>query len=379
MYPSIAVLLAVTGLYTVLGGLTAVMYTDTFQTAVMTLGAFVVVGYSYSKVGGYNAIHEKYSIAVPKIRIMNSTCGEPRQDAFHLFRDPVTGDYPWPGLILQATIGCLWYVCCDQVMAQRSLAAKNISHAKGGSILAASLKLLPLYLILFPGMISRILFPDEVACVDPKECIRYCENPVGCSNIAYPKLVMGLLPVGLRGLLMAVMMSAIMSSLTSIFNSSGTIFTMDIWRRIRPTASQKELLIVGRIFIILMCGFSILWIPIVKSANEGKLFTYMTAVESYLGTPLGVLFLMSLLWKRTTEAAVFWGLVIAHIFGGVRLVLEMVYTAPLCGEEETRPPFLYKLHYLYFAQIELVFTVLVVIAISLLTKQRTEEEVFLSK
>ncbi|KAJ8313630.1 hypothetical protein KUTeg_008191, partial [Tegillarca granosa] len=300
MYPSIAVLLAVTGLYTVLG---------------------------YSKVGGYNVIHEKYSSAVPNIRIMNSTCGEPRQDAFHLFRDPVTGDYPWPGLILQATIGCLW-----------------------------------------------ILFPDEVACVDPKECIRYCENPVGCSNIAYPKLVMGLLPVGLRGLLMAVMMSAIMSSLTSIFNSSGTIFTMDIWRRIRPTASQKELLIVGRIFIILMCGFSILWIPIVKSANEGKLFTYMTAVESYLGTPLGVLFLMSLLWKRTTEAAVFWGLVIAHIFGGVRLVLEMVYTAPLCGEEETRPPFLYKLHYLYFAQIELVFTVLVVIAISLLTKQRTEEE-----
>ncbi|KAJ8300017.1 hypothetical protein KUTeg_021536 [Tegillarca granosa] len=264
----------------------------------------------------------------PTIRNENSTCGHPHADAFHIFLDPVNGAYPWPGLVIQSSLGCLWYgVVIRYVIVQRSLASKNLTNAKAGSILAGYLKLLPLFLLIFPGMISRVLFPDEVACVDPEECQKYCENPVGCSNIAYPKLILELLPIGLRGFMMAVMMAAIMSSLTSIFNSSSTVFTMDLWRRIRPAATQRELLIVGR---------------------------------------------------RTTETksikGAFWGLVIAHICGLTRLILEFVYPAPFCGEPETRPAILYKLHYLYFGIILLIITAIAVVVISLCTKPRSEEQ-----
>ncbi|XP_060071206.1 sodium/glucose cotransporter 4-like [Ylistrum balloti] len=373
MYLSIIVLLVITSIYTILGGLTAVMYTDTFQTVVMILGSLSITVIGFQNVGGMETLKTKYMAAIPKIRNNVTTCGIPKKDSFQVFLDPVDGDYPWPGLVLQSSLGCLWYWCCDQVIVQRSLGAKNLSHAKGGSIVAGYLKTLPLFFIVFPGMISRALFPDEVGCVDPDECSRICDNPVGCSNIAYPTLVLKLLPVGLRGLLMAVMVSAIMSSLTSIFNSSSTVFTMDIWRRIRTQASQRELLLVGRLFVVLMCVISILWIPLVKSSQGGKLFQYMTAMEAYLGSPTGILFLLSMFWKGTTENGAFWGLVFGHVCGIIRLVLEFVYPQPNCGEEDTRPAFL-TINYLYFGVIILVITAVATILISLVTKRRPEDE-----
>lgn len=369
MYISIVALLLVTGIYTVLGGLAAVIYTDTLQTVIMTLGAFALVGISLDKVGGYNKLEKLYMEAIPTIREENSTCGFPPSDAFHVLRDPVTSDQPWPGLILQASIGCLWYWCCDQVIVQRTLAAKNLSHAKGGAILAGYLKILPLFIMIWPGMISRALYPDDIACVNATECDRICGNPVGCSNIAYPKLVLELMPTGLRGLLMAVMLSAIMSSLTSIFNSSSTLFTMDLWRRIRKHATERELLIVGRVFIIVVCGLSILWIPLVKSSQGGQIFVYIQAIQGYLGTPIGALFLWAILWKRMNEHGAFWGILIGHICGCIRMVLDFVYPAPECGEPEYRPAVLYKVHYTYFSQMNLVITSLAIVIISLITKK----------
>lgn len=374
MYVSIVALLVITGIYTILGGLKAVMYTDTFQTVVMTLGSFALVGISFHKIGGYNNLKEKYMDAIPSIRNPNSTCGFPRSDAFNIFRDAVTGDNPWPGLLLQSSVGCLWYWCCDQVIVQRSLGAKNLTHAKGGSILAGYLKLLPLFMMIFPGMISRALYPDEVACVDPEECRKVCDNPVGCSNIAYPKLVLELLPYGARGLLMAVMLSAIMSSLTSIFNSSSTIFTMDLWRRMRPQAHERELLIVGRIFILFLCAVSILWIPLVRSSQGGQLFNYIQAVQGYLGTPIGALFFLAVMWKRMTEQGAFWGIAIGHTCGIIRMGIDLAYPAPDCGEPETRPGVLLNVHYTYFGALMICVTSIAIIVISLLTTPRTEEE-----
>uniref|UniRef100_A0A672P8T6 Sodium/myo-inositol cotransporter 2 n=1 Tax=Sinocyclocheilus grahami TaxID=75366 RepID=A0A672P8T6_SINGR len=229
----------------VTGGLAAVIYTDAVQTLVMVIGALILMGFSFAEVGGFQAVLDKYPQAIPSIRVPNTTCGIPREDAFHIFRHPVTSDLPWPGVILGMSIPSMWYWCSDQVIVQRSLASKNIVHAKGGSLLAAYLKVLPFFMMVIPGMISRILYPDEVGCGDPDVCKQVCGNPVGCSDIAYAKLVMELLPAGLRGLMMAVMLAALMSSLTSIFNSSSTIFTMDLWRNIRRTASEWELMIVG--------------------------------------------------------------------------------------------------------------------------------------
>lgn len=132
------------------------------------------------------------------------------------------------------------------MMVQRTLAAKSLSHAKGGTILAGYLKLLPLFMIVFPGMISRVLYRDEVGCFDPEECMKICGSRNGCTNIAYPTLIMKLMPTGLKGLMLSVMLAALMSDLTSIFNSSSTLFTIDVYRLFRKKASNKELMVVGR-------------------------------------------------------------------------------------------------------------------------------------
>ena len=131
-------------------------------------------------------------------------------------------------------------------MVQKALSAKSLSDAQGATILTGWIKILPMFLIVIPGMISRVLFPNEVGCVDPEVCQSVCQNPVSCSNIAYPRLVLGILPEGLRGVMISAMLAALMSDLTSIFNSSSTLFTMDIYWKFRSNASSKELLLVGR-------------------------------------------------------------------------------------------------------------------------------------
>ncbi|XP_042540781.1 sodium/glucose cotransporter 4 isoform X2 [Dipodomys spectabilis] len=301
LYLSTVILLLVTAVYTITGGLTAVIYTDTLQTVIMVGGALVLMFLGFQEVGWYHGLQQQYNQAIPNATVPNTTCHLPRPDAFHMLRDPVNGDIPWPGLIFGLTVLATWCWCTDQVIVQRSLSAKNLSHAKGGSVLGGYLKILPMFFIVMPGMISRALYPDEVGCVDPDVCQTVCGTRVGCSNIAYPKLVMALMPVGLRGLMIAVIMAALMSSLTSIFNSSSTLFAIDIWHRFRKTATEQELMVVGRVFIVVLVVISILWIPIIQSSNSGQLFDYIQAVTSYLAPPITALFLLAIFCKRVTE------------------------------------------------------------------------------
>ncbi|XP_027749678.1 sodium/glucose cotransporter 4 isoform X2 [Empidonax traillii] len=374
LYLSTVVLLAVTAVYTIAGGLTAVIYTDVLQTVIMVLGALVLMFIGFEKVGWYEGLQEKYSTAMPKITVPNTTCHLPRADAFHLFRDPITGDIPWPGLIFGLSVLALWCWCTDQVIVQRSLSAKNLSHAKGGSVLGGYLKIFPMFFLVMPGMISRALYPDEVGCVDPDICKRVCGAAVGCSNIAYPKLVIELMPDGLRGLMIAVMMAALMSSLTSIFNSSSTLFVIDIWQRIRRQASEQELMIVGRVFILILVLISILWIPIIQSANSGKLFDYIQSITSYLAPPITALFVLAIFCKRINEPGAFWGLMFGLAVGLARMIIEFIYSTPSCGEEDRRPAVLKDLHYLYFALILCVLSAIVIVLVSLCTPPIPEEK-----
>ncbi|XP_025960434.2 sodium/glucose cotransporter 4 isoform X1 [Dromaius novaehollandiae] len=374
LYLSTVVLLAVTAVYTIAGGLTAVIYTDALQTLIMVLGALVLMFIGFEKVGWYEGLKEKYSTAIPKVIVPNTTCHLPRADSFHLFRDAVTGDIPWPGLIFGLSVLALWCWCTDQVIVQRSLSAKNLSHAKGGSVLGGYLKIFPMFFIVMPGMISRALYPDEVGCVDPNICRKVCGAAVGCSNIAYPKLVIELMPEGLRGLMIAVMMAALMSSLTSIFNSSSTLFVIDIWQRMRKKASEQELMIVGRVFILILVVISILWIPIVQSANSGKLFDYIQSITSYLAPPITALFILAIFCKRINEPGAFWGLMVGLAIGLIRMIMEFIYSTPSCGEEDRRPAVLKDLHYLYFALILCVLTAIVIVLISLCTPPIPEEK-----
>uniref|UniRef100_A0A3Q3C9U7 Sodium/mannose cotransporter SLC5A10 n=1 Tax=Haplochromis burtoni TaxID=8153 RepID=A0A3Q3C9U7_HAPBU len=374
LYLSTVLMLVVTALYTIAGGLAAVIYTDTLQTFIMLVGAIILTVTAFNKIGGYSQLAERYSRAIPSKIIPNSTCHLPRQDAMHLFRDAVTGDLPWPGMTLGLTILATWYWCTDQVIVQRSLSAKNMSHVKGASIFAAYLKMLPFIFIVLPGMISRALYPDSVGCVDPEECVRVCGAEVGCSNIAFPKLVIELMPSGLRGLMIAVMMAALMSSLTSIFNSSSTLFTMDIWKKHRPRASERELLLVGRIVTVILVVVSVVWIPILQSANSGQLYVYIQSVTSYLAPPVTAVFTLAIFWKRTNEQGAFWGLMVGLVVGVCRMVLEFAFPPSRCGVEDSAPAVLRGVHYLHFAILLCGLTAIVVAVVSLLTPPPTHEQ-----
>ncbi|XP_053069892.1 sodium/glucose cotransporter 4 isoform X1 [Acinonyx jubatus] len=374
LYLSTVMLLVVTAVYTIAGGLTAVIYTDALQTVIMVGGALVLMFLGFQEVGWYPGLEQRYRQAIPNATVPNTTCHLPRSDAFHMLRDPVNGDIPWPGLIFGLTVLATWCWCTDQVIVQRSLSAKNLSHAKGGSVLGGYLKILPMFFIVMPGMISRALYPDEVGCVDPDICQSICGARVGCSNIAYPKLVVALMPVGLRGLMIAVILAALMSSLTSIFNSSSTLFAIDVWQRFRKKATEQELMVVGRLFVVFLVVISILWIPIIQSSNSGQLFDYIQSVTSYLAPPITALFLLAIFCKRVTEPGAFWGLMFGLAVGLLRMILEFSYPAPACGEVDRRPAVLKDFHYLYFALLLCGLTAIVIVTVSLCTTPIPEEK-----
>nr|XP_006125486.1 sodium/glucose cotransporter 1 isoform X2 [Pelodiscus sinensis] len=373
LYLAIIILLGITGLYTITGGLAAVIYTDTLQTIIMLVGSFILTGFAFAKVGGYEAFMEKYMNAIPSnISYGNVTidpkCYTPRADSFHIFRDPITGDLPWPGLVFGLSILALWYWCTDQVIVQRCLSAKNMSHVKAGCILCGYLKLLPMFLMVMPGMISRILYTDKVACVVPEECEKLCGTKVGCSNVAYPSMVVDLMPNGLRGLMLSVMLASLMSSLTSIFNSASTLFTMDIYTRIRTRASEKELMLAGRLFILVLIGVSIAWVPVVQSAQSGQLFDYIQSITSYLGPPIAATFLLAIFCKRVNEEGAFWGLVIGLLIGLSRMIAEFAYGTGSCVSPSNCPKIICGVHYLYFAIILFGISSIIILGVSLVTK-----------
>uniref|UniRef100_A0A8C1XIY3 Sodium/glucose cotransporter 2 n=1 Tax=Cyprinus carpio TaxID=7962 RepID=A0A8C1XIY3_CYPCA len=366
IYVAVIALLCITALYTVTGGLAALMYTDTVQTFVIIAGAFVLMGFSFNEVGGYSALLDKYSLSLPSQRGFNISeqCYTPRGDAFHLLRDPMTGDLPWPGVLFGIAIIGSWYWCTDQVIVQRCLAARSLTHVKAGCILCGYLKLLPMFLMVFPGMISRVLYPDEVGCVEPSICTKVCGTEVGCSNIAYPKLVVSVMPTGLRGLMLAVMLAALMSSLASIFNSSSTLFTMDIWTRIRPQARDKELMIIGRFVTIQFISLIIWHIHIVQAAQSGQLFDYIQSVTSYLAPPIAAVFFLAIFMKRVNEAGAFWGLMGGLVMGLCRMVPEFAYGSGTCLKPSNCPKLICGVHYLYFAVLLFFCTAILVLFVS---------------
>uniref|UniRef100_A0A7N8WL62 Sodium/glucose cotransporter 2 n=1 Tax=Mastacembelus armatus TaxID=205130 RepID=A0A7N8WL62_9TELE len=359
IYLAVVCLLMITALYTVTGGLAAVIYTDTLQTIIMIVGSFILMGFAFSEVGGYERFQELYMKAVPSITAnISESCYEPRADSFHIFRNAITGDLPWPGLVFGLTIQAAWYWCTDQVIVQRCLSAKNLSHVKGGCILCGYLKLLPMFLMVFPGMISRILYPATNA---------------KCSLFSSRFNVWSLLC--LRGLMLSVMLASLMSSLTSIFNSASTLFTMDIYTKIRRSASEKELMIAGRVFILGLIGVSIAWIPVVQSAQSGQLFDYIQSITSYLTPPVAAVFMLAIFCKRVNESGAFYGLTIGLGIGLSRMIAEFAYGTGSCVNPSDCPTIICGVHYLYFSIILFVISCIIILGISLMTKPIPDKHV----
>ncbi|XP_012869704.1 PREDICTED: low affinity sodium-glucose cotransporter-like [Dipodomys ordii] len=373
LYLAIFILLAITAVYTITGGLASVIYTDTLQAIIMIIGSVTLMGFAFAEVGGYESFVEKYMNAIPSITegdnlTISPKCYTPREDSFHIFRDPITGDIPWPGMMFGMTIIALWYWCADQVVVQRCLSGKNMSHVKAACILCGYLKLLPMFLMVMPGMISRILYTDKVACIVPSECEKHCGNKVGCSNYAYPTLVLELMPDGLRGLMLSVMLASLMSSLTSIFNSASTIFTLNIYTNVRKKASEGELLIAGRLFILVLLVIGLLWVPLVQVFQNGQLFHYLGSISSYLGPPVATVFLLGIFCKRVNEPGAFWGLLSGLVIGLTRMITEFAYGTGTCLIPSNCPKIICGVHYMYFGIIIFCVTTVVVLGVSFLTK-----------
>ncbi|XP_054712565.1 sodium/mannose cotransporter SLC5A10-like [Uloborus diversus] len=375
MYVSVLSLLAIAALFTITGGLSAVIWTDFWQTILMLIGALALSVLSFQHVGGYSALIEAFkNVSIDATFVgynaLNESCSAVPENYMSLLRSPSDPELPMTGMTFGLTISAVWYWCSDQVIVQRVLSARNLSHAKGGCILAGYLKLLPLFLLIFPGMASRVLFPNEIACSNPIMCKEICGSELGCTNIAYPKLVLELMPAGARGLMISVMLAALMSSLTSIFNSSSTIFTMDIWRRMRKEASETELLIVGRVFVLFLVVVSIVWIPIIQSAQNSQLFHYIQSVTAYLAPPVCAVYILAIMFKRINEQGAFWGLMVGLIVGLVRFGWEFSYTVPSCssGLPDPRPDIISKVHYLHFGIILFLISCAVTFVVSFLTQ-----------
>ncbi|WAQ99188.1 SC5AB-like protein [Mya arenaria] len=349
IYISVCAILTVVAIYTVIGGLRAVIFTDTLQTFVMIAGAITV--------GGLEALEAKYMHAATNYTLANQSfyaCGMPREDSFHIFRHPVTGDIPWTGSTFGLTVLALFVWCQDQLIVQRCLAAKNITHAKGGTLFAASLKFLSLPMFVLPGMVSRVLFTDEVACASPEHCESVCQSSTGCTNTAYPLLILRILPIGMRGLMLAALMAGMMSTLTSVFNSSSSIITLDLWTQFRKHASQSELMIVGRVTVFAMIIISILWLPILQAQQGGVLWFYLAAIVAYLAVP----------WC------------VAFILGISRMGMDLVATPPTCGsgEPDMRLDLSSKVDFLHFTIINTIICTIVMVIISLFTRARSEKQ-----
>lgn len=384
LYMSVCVLLVIACIFTVAGGLSAVIWTDFVQTILMVVGAFALMVLSFIRVGGYEKLMRDFAFAEPANKSFvqftedNTSCSKVPDNYNHLLRTASDPELPWTGMVFGLTICGIWYWCSDQVIVQRALSAKNMVHAKAGCILAGYLKLLPLYLLVLPGMAARVLYPDLVGCSTPDRCREVCGSENGCTNIAYPLLVVKLMPVGARGMMLSVMLAALMSSLTSIFNSSSTIFTIDIWKKFRKHASDVELLIVGRSFVVVLVALSIAWIPIIEHFPSSQLFHYIQSVTSYLAPPVCAVYVMAVSWKRVNESGAFWGLMIGLAVGIARFAWEFSYVVPGCGSglADPRPALISQVHYLHFAAILFLISLISTAVISLLTPPIDERHLY---
>ncbi|XP_059137377.1 sodium/glucose cotransporter 1-like isoform X2 [Peromyscus eremicus] len=342
IYQTVLLVVTITGLYTITGGLATVAYVETLQAGIMLLGSALLVAYAIQEVGGYQGLLNKYFQAIPNVTQQGNwtarpQCYMPRQDAFHIFRSCVSGDIPWLALILGATTVSLFYGCADQISVQRFLAGRSKLHMKGGCLLYGYLKLLPMFLMVMPGMISRILFP------------------------------------GLKGFMMSTVCASIMSSLTSIFNSSSALFTLNIYTRIRPTATEKEIMVAGRFFVIILLAVTIVWIPTMEMASSEALFEYMLVFKSCLTPSVTAVFLLAVFCKRVNEQGAFWGLTLGTTIGVFRLLAEFFYGPSTCEGGRKCPKFICGLHYLYFGFLLFLITILIILAISLATKPIKDE------
>ena len=378
---SVAVVL-LTGLYTMLGGMRAVAYNDSVQVVVLITGSALLTGYGLIQLGGWHRLRElcgsdMFNLWKPLIPagvegtwapvIQRDPSGQLVRQAWYF-----NGNFPWLGMLFCAPIIGLWYWCTDQYIVQRALGAPSETVARRGSIFASLLKLFPVYLFIIPGLICFALaksgaVPQLAALVgaDGRPVAREAQA-------AFPLMVKYLLPSGLRGIVVAGLLAALMGSLSGVFNACSTLFTVDLYAKWRPRASQAQLVRTGRFATAVMVLIALLWIPVIQGAHG--LYNYLQAVQGYLAPPIFVVFFLGVFFKRVNAQGCLWALVVGFAIGVFRMVVDTPVTMALAGFERGYPEgsFLWIVNNIYFQYFSVLITIVsavVMIVVSYVTAE----------
>lgn len=333
------VVVVITGVYTIFGGLRAVLYTDLLQMFVLIGGAVTVTLVGLHAVGGWDA--------------MTAGVGG---DFMSLWRPMTDPDFPWTGILLGAPILGVWYWCTDQFIVQRVLAAHGPEHARRGTIFAGFLKLLPLFIFVIPGVLAHALAQQGRLQLD-------------APDQALPALVGSLLPAGLRGLVVAGLLAALMSSLSSVFNSTSSLVTLDVYKKLRPEASERRVVLVGQVTTAVLVLLGLAWVPFMQRIS-GQLYQYLQSVQAYIAPPIAAVFLIGVAWRRVNAAGALAALLTGFVFGMGRLAAELG-KASLGG-------WLYAyadINFLHFAALLFLLCTAVLVLVSLATAPPPEQRV----
>jgi len=316
-----------TGLYTVAGGLRAVLYTDAVQAVILITGSVAITWFGLDLLGGWSELRAFASQDVAR---------------YALWRPLSDPDFPWLGIMIASPIVGIWYWCTDQYIVQRTLAARDLRSARRGALFGAFLKVWPVLIFLIPGLIG--------AALNAKGLLDIPMTSAGGldGDQVFPMLVTTLLPEGLRGLVVAAMMAALMSSLSSLFNSSATLFTVDVYEKLRPGASEFHLVTVGRIATLVVVLLGLAWIPVMPMISGGGLYQYLQSVQGYLAPPITAVFLLGLFSSRINTRGAVWGLGLGFVLGMAKLCIQALFGV---GKMES-PAFLAAIgdfNFLYFS------------------------------
>jgi len=357
---SAAFLVVITGVFVIAGGMLSVLWTEAMHVPVLLTGSAVLLFVGLNEIGGWDALIAANPENLHLWRPLSTT---PETQGFPGFLfDP--SETPWLGVLLCSPIIGLWYWCTDQYIVQRVLSARGLKEARRGTIFAAYLKLTPVFIFLIPGMIAVALFRQKYPGFES-----IGENPQG----AFPVLISNLLPIGLRGLVLAGMLSALMSALASLFNSTATLFTVDFYKRLRPQSSEQHLVRVGRIATAAVVVIGMIWIPIMQSMSK-QLYSYLQLVQSLLAPGIAAVFMAGIFSRRVTPQSGFIGLATGFTLGMLRLLLQALHQSAGIDWPWLIQAFV-DINWLYFSFLLFVFTCVVIYAVSQVTPKAPPEQI----
>jgi SSS family solute:Na+ symporter len=384
--------IVLTGLYTVIGGMRAVAYNDAVQVVILILGSGLLTIYGLNTLGGSDGLmagwgelkrlcgSEMFNLwkpLVPHGQVATWAPVKEVNEAGAVVKQAwyFNTNFPWLGMAICAPVIGLWYWCTDQYIVQRALGAPNERVARQGSIFAAFLKLFPVYLFIIPGLICFALaksgkVPGLAEVYDP-----VTGQATAAAQGAFPLMVQHLLPPGLRGIVVAGLLSALMGSLAGVFNACSTLFTVDIYEKLRPKASQSEIVRMGRIATVVMVIIAMLWIPVVKGAHG--LYGYLQSIQGYLAPPIFVVFFFGVFWKRLNAQGCLWAMIIGFIVGMFRMLVDTPTTlnSNFHYREGSFFWIVNNINFQYFSILITIISAIVMVVVSYMTAPPNEAQI----